>query len=101
MGNGCTDPEYDGNALVPFAYGMSLISLGLYSRLQEHCGGNFWNNTDGSRFCIAGVYRQCRASLAVLSCLRLRRRQHCWHVHVLTRAHVHTCAHSITNAAAS
>lgn len=26
VGNGCTDPEYDGNALPPFAVGKSLIS---------------------------------------------------------------------------
>ena len=26
IGNGCTDPAFDGNAIVPFAHGKSLIS---------------------------------------------------------------------------
>lgn len=30
IGNGVTDPEFDGNALVPFAYGMGLISNDLF-----------------------------------------------------------------------
>ena len=30
MGNGVTDDEFDGNALVPFAHGMGLISDDLY-----------------------------------------------------------------------
>ena len=30
VGNGCTDDEIDGNALVPFAHGMGLISDELY-----------------------------------------------------------------------
>lgn len=30
MGNGVTDDEFDGNALVPFVHGMGLISDTLY-----------------------------------------------------------------------
>ena len=30
VGNGVTDDEFDGNALVPFAHGMGLISDDLY-----------------------------------------------------------------------
>lgn len=30
VGNGCTDDKFDGNALVPFAHGMGLISNELY-----------------------------------------------------------------------
>lgn len=30
VGNGVTDESYDGNALVPFAHGMGLISNDLY-----------------------------------------------------------------------
>lgn len=30
VGNGVTDPEFDGNALVPFAHGMGLISDELF-----------------------------------------------------------------------
>lgn len=30
VGNGVADPEFDGNALVPFAHGMGLISNDLF-----------------------------------------------------------------------
>ena len=30
IGNGVTDEQFDGNAVVPFAHGMGLISDGLY-----------------------------------------------------------------------
>ena len=30
VGNGVTDEEFDGNALVPFAHGMGLISSDLF-----------------------------------------------------------------------
>lgn len=30
VGNGCTDEEFDGDALVPFAHGMGLISNDLF-----------------------------------------------------------------------
>ncbi|KAI8471231.1 MAG: peptidase S10, serine carboxypeptidase [Monoraphidium minutum] len=43
VGNGCTDAEYDGNALPPFAAGKSLISQAMYSRLVKACDGSFWN----------------------------------------------------------
>ena len=39
VGNGCTDPEFDGNALPAFARGKSLISATLYERLTAECGG--------------------------------------------------------------
>lgn len=35
VGNGVTDEEFDGNALVPFAYGMALISNELYQVGRE------------------------------------------------------------------
>ncbi len=43
MGNGVTDPKYDGNALVPFAFGKSLISADLYHEVDNKCGGSYWN----------------------------------------------------------
>jgi len=46
VGNGVTDQVFDGNAWVPFIYGHSLISDGLYSQLIEYCGSNFWNNSN-------------------------------------------------------
>ncbi|KAJ1482575.1 peptidase S10, serine carboxypeptidase [Baffinella frigidus] len=48
VGNGVTDPVYDGNALVPFAFGKSLIDKALHDRIQDACHGSFWNATDGS-----------------------------------------------------
>ena len=30
MGNGCTDDRFDGDAIVPFIYGMGLISMDMY-----------------------------------------------------------------------
>lgn len=36
MGNGVTDNEFDGNALVPFAHGMGLISDDLYEVREKH-----------------------------------------------------------------
>ena len=43
IGNGVTDPEIDGNALVPFARGKSLISEELYQSLHKACEGNFYS----------------------------------------------------------
>jgi hypothetical protein len=30
VGNGCTDEKFDGNAIIPFTYGMGLIDIDLY-----------------------------------------------------------------------
>lgn len=30
VGNGCTDEKFDGDAIIPFIYGMGLISINLY-----------------------------------------------------------------------
>ncbi|XVF32063.1 hypothetical protein REPUB_Repub17cG0049700 [Reevesia pubescens] len=43
VGNGVTDDEFDGNALVPFAHGMGLISDDLYEEVKNECRGNFYN----------------------------------------------------------
>ncbi|KAK9159694.1 hypothetical protein Syun_006035 [Stephania yunnanensis] len=60
IGNGVTDKEFDGNALVPFAHGMGLISDDLYkvfgalarikdisiemiSNVRSTCNGSYWN----------------------------------------------------------
>ncbi|KAL3517890.1 hypothetical protein ACH5RR_020479 [Cinchona calisaya] len=42
VGNGVTDDEFDGNALVPFAHGMGLISDDLYKEVTSECRGNFY-----------------------------------------------------------
>ncbi|XVF21277.1 hypothetical protein REPUB_Repub12eG0076500 [Reevesia pubescens] len=46
VGNGVADDEFDGNALVPFAHGMALISDDLYEEVQNECRGNFYNPLD-------------------------------------------------------
>lgn len=47
VGNGVTDDQVDGNAIIPFAYGKSLLSAHLYTDLMQTCQGSFWNATDG------------------------------------------------------
>lgn len=42
VGNGVTDEEIDGNALVPFAHGMGLISEDLYEEVTSACKGNYY-----------------------------------------------------------
>ena len=50
VGNGCTDAAFDGNALVPFAVGKSLISTELAATAAAACGGGtrYWNASSGS-----------------------------------------------------
>ncbi|CAG9465549.1 unnamed protein product [Pedinophyceae sp. YPF-701] len=63
VGNGCTDPVYDGNAYVPFAAGMSLIPQRLYDVAFTACGGgSFWNYT-------ANPNPECQASMAHIHAL--------------------------------
>lgn len=44
VGNGVADSMYDGNALVPFAHGMGLISDQLFENVTKVCNGNFYDN---------------------------------------------------------
>lgn len=48
VGNGCTDEQVDGNALVPYVVGKSLISASLEMEARTACQGNYWNATPGS-----------------------------------------------------
>ncbi|XP_068665582.1 serine carboxypeptidase 1 [Aristolochia californica] len=43
VGNGVTDTVFDGNALVPFAHGMGLISDDLFQEVNSACQGTYWN----------------------------------------------------------
>ena len=47
IGNGVTDPEIDGNALVSFARFKSLISAGLHSAIVAQCNGSYWDAQPG------------------------------------------------------
>ncbi|XP_023903562.1 serine carboxypeptidase-like 20 [Quercus suber] len=42
VGNGVTDEVIDGNALVPFAHGMGLISDDLFEEANKECKGNYY-----------------------------------------------------------
>lgn len=44
VGNGVADSMYDGNALVPFAHGMGLVSDQLFENVTKACNGNFYDN---------------------------------------------------------
>ncbi|XP_061350302.1 serine carboxypeptidase-like 20 [Gastrolobium bilobum] len=43
VGNAVTDEEFDGNAIVPFAYGMGLISDELFGEITKQCSGKFYD----------------------------------------------------------
>ncbi|XP_057965173.1 serine carboxypeptidase-like 20 [Malania oleifera] len=42
VGNGVTDEEFDGNALVPFVHGMGLISDDLFEEVSKECQGQYY-----------------------------------------------------------
>lgn len=48
VGNGVTDTQFDGDALVPFAHGMGLISNDIYEEVFAACKGSYWNPTNMS-----------------------------------------------------
>ncbi|CAL5373883.1 unnamed protein product [Camellia sinensis] len=43
VGNDVADSKFDGNALVPFAHGMGLISDGIFEEAEDVCKGNYYN----------------------------------------------------------
>ncbi|CAH8354942.1 unnamed protein product [Eruca vesicaria subsp. sativa] len=45
VGNGVSDPVFDGNALVPFAHGMGLISNELYEDTKAACKGEYYKDS--------------------------------------------------------
>ncbi|KAL7148793.1 hypothetical protein ABFS83_06G203100 [Erythranthe nasuta] len=44
VGNGVCDPEFDGNALIPFAHGMGLISDRMFKEAEVLCKGIYHNS---------------------------------------------------------
>ncbi|KAK9756279.1 hypothetical protein RND81_01G086500 [Saponaria officinalis] len=54
IGNGVTDEGFDGNALLPFAHGMGLISDNLFQETVINCQGKYYDPTTDS----------CRKSLS-------------------------------------
>ncbi|XP_057519643.1 serine carboxypeptidase-like 20 isoform X1 [Amaranthus tricolor] len=56
VGNGVTDDKFDGNALIPFAHGMGLISDELYQEIVAQCAGNYYDVTsDGCDLLLSKV----------------------------------------------
>ncbi|KAM0910928.1 hypothetical protein ACQ4PT_013809 [Festuca glaucescens] len=49
VGNGVCDTVFDGNALVPFAHGMGLISDDIYQEASMSCQGNYWNASGNNK----------------------------------------------------
>lgn len=51
VGNGVTDEEFDGNALVPFTHGMSLISDKIFEETKAACKGKFYQIDENNGSC--------------------------------------------------
>ncbi|KAE8691247.1 Serine carboxypeptidase 1 [Hibiscus syriacus] len=45
VGNGVTDPVFDGNSFVPFVHGMALISDDIFEAVIAACGADFSNSS--------------------------------------------------------
>ncbi|GLT59048.1 hypothetical protein SLA2020_318920 [Shorea laevis] len=48
VGNGATDARFDGNALVPFAHGMGLISNNIFEKVEAACKGNYYDSQENA-----------------------------------------------------
>jgi len=69
VGNGCTDAQYDGDALPPFLAGRGLLPQDEFARLSKTCNGSFWD-ADGFEWVAAfssaaGAGRRVAAAAAV------------------------------------
>ncbi|KAI4326351.1 hypothetical protein MLD38_031675 [Melastoma candidum] len=51
VGNGVTDYKFDGNALVPFAHGMALISDQLFEEVRRECRGVYYWTDNTTESC--------------------------------------------------
>ncbi|RZC47326.1 hypothetical protein C5167_040267 [Papaver somniferum] len=69
VGNGVTDEVFDGNALVPFAHGMALISDNLFEDVTTACNGSFWNSTNNKCSELLGKVYQDVADLNIYDIL--------------------------------
>ena len=63
IGNAVTDKRFDGNALVPFAAGHSLISADLYAAVAAACDGEYWNATKGEP--VSARHHSCRTKISI------------------------------------
>ncbi|CAA7023709.1 unnamed protein product [Microthlaspi erraticum] len=63
VGNGVTDPVFDGNALVPFAHGIGLISSELFEETKAACKEQYYKSENTTNECsdlIQKVYDDVR-----------------------------------------
>ncbi|XP_039155655.1 serine carboxypeptidase-like 20 [Eucalyptus grandis] len=74
IGNGVTDEKFDGNALVPFAFGMGLISSDIYEACQTTCGGKFYDPP--SETCLMNLEKDDEAAVAWLNDEAVRKAIH-------------------------
>ncbi|XP_044473198.1 serine carboxypeptidase 1-like isoform X2 [Mangifera indica] len=56
VGNGLTDRQFDGNALVPFAHGMGLISDDIFEEVEGSCRGTYYDY-ESSNGCIRSIQK--------------------------------------------
>ncbi|XP_057519645.1 serine carboxypeptidase-like 20 isoform X2 [Amaranthus tricolor] len=77
VGNGVTDDKFDGNALIPFAHGMGLISDELYQEIVAQCAGNYYDVTsDGCDLLLSKVNQNDEVATAWLNDKAVRKALH-------------------------
>ncbi|KAB1203971.1 Serine carboxypeptidase-like 2 [Morella rubra] len=55
LGNAVTDPRIEGNAVIPYAHGMGIISDELYETLKRTCGGEYVNIDPSNAECLKDI----------------------------------------------
>ncbi|KAE9622122.1 putative carboxypeptidase C [Lupinus albus] len=69
IGNPVTDEEFDGNAMVPFAHGMGLISDQIFEETRKKCQGHYYGVTDKICFNMLAKVEKAVASLNIYDIL--------------------------------
>jgi len=69
VGNGVTDEKFDGNALVPFAHGMGLISDNIYKKVEATCKGNYYDSQENSCVLSLGLVSEAISGLNIYDIL--------------------------------
>jgi serine carboxypeptidase-like clade I len=67
VGNGVTDPRFDGDALPPFLAGRGLLPQDEYARLSQACNGSYWDVDGGDEVGRREMWRGRRAGGVVRS----------------------------------
>ncbi|KAB1201662.1 Serine carboxypeptidase-like 20 [Morella rubra] len=69
VGNAVTDERFDGNALVPFAHGMGLISDSIFEEVEAACKGNYHDPREPACFQNLQLVLQAIAGLNIYDIL--------------------------------